>query len=95
MTGRRIRRVVISGKLVAEVLTVGHLVERARVSAGLPEGALLVSAAQVQPAREPGGHCDLQLIFEHDSFEPWYPQSGAAPTHPPCVFDVEPSEPSA
>jgi len=86
--GRRIRRLIATGKLVAQLLTKSSTMEASQIADGLPEGARLIAASTMRPGSESGSECDLVLLFEHESFEPWAPGSGPAPEQPPIVVEV-------
>lgn len=79
MTGAGLRRVLISSKLLGELLGTGKSIPAGTIAAGLPAGARLVSASLLKPGSE--GEADLVLLFEHESFEPWHPTVGPAPEH--------------
>lgn len=76
--GPRVRRVVVAGELLEQVLRTGYA-PPARILEGLPEGARFLSGGTL------GGDRDLVLLFEHDSFEPWHPAGEAAPVQPILV----------
>jgi hypothetical protein len=71
MTGLRVRRVLVSAELVAEILKTGYA-SPARLTEGLPAGARLVSVS-LTPDQT------VTLLFEHESFDLWEPGGGPAP----------------
>lgn len=72
----RYRRVIVSGKLLEQLLVTGYSLP-ARILEGLPAGARFVSGGYAQQGSEGGP--DLVLTFEHESFEAWHPGTGPAP----------------
>lgn len=77
MTGARIRRVVITGELLEQMLRTG-VRQPTQIIEGLPEGARFISAGTLGERR-------LVLHFEHESFDLWTPAAGAAPELPIVV----------
>lgn len=65
LDGDRVALVRASGELIATLLGTGYQVPTAAVTAGLPEGAVLVDAwHDVSNVLAP----ELNLVFRHDSF---------------------------
>lgn len=84
-----LRKVIVSGELVADLLTNGTKLQRRgpiEITGGLPEGARFVYA---EVERDHGRVMGLMLIFEHESWPDERTSDGTIPALTVNVREME------